>query len=179
MVDLYKFNEKELKTLLNSMNVIVDTREQSNSWIIDYFNNKKIPYIINKINEGDYSAFIPANAGLGIARDIYFDDKIVIERKNSIEELSSTISTRDRFESELLRAKDKKFILMVEETSGWEKIIDHKYKTQYNEKAFLATLFSFAHRYNMDINFIDKKYTGLFIYHQLYYFAREYLRWLP
>lgn len=141
----------------------------------DYFNSKKIPYITEKLDFGDYSAFIPANSEFGITRDIYFDKKIVIERKNSLEELSSTISSRDRFESELLRAKGKKFILMVEESQGYEKIINHKYNTQYNEKAFLSTLFTFQHRYEMNINFIDKKYSGLFIYQQLYYFVRNYL----
>ena len=78
----------------------------------------------------------PANSEFGIPRNIYpFNNKIVVERKNSLEELSGTISTRDRFESELLRAKGKKFILMVEESQGYEKIIEHKYKTDYNEKS--------------------------------------------
>lgn len=176
MIDMYRYTDKELKELLKTMTIICDTREQENSWVTDYFSSKKIPCISEKLDYGDYSALIPANSEYGIARDIYFDNKIVIERKNSIEELSSTFLTRDRFESELLRAKDKKFILMVEESQGYEKIINHKYNTQYNEKAFLATLFTFQHRYGMDINFIDKKYSGLFIFQQLYYFVREYFK---
>lgn len=171
MISMYKYTDKEIKELLKSMTVIVDTREQVNGHILDYFNNKKIPYINAKLDYGDYSAYIPVNPELGIMRDIYLD--CFIERKNSLEELSGTFSTRDRFESELLRAKDSKFILMVEETNGYEKIIEHKYNTQYNEKSFLATLFTFEHRYGMNINFIDKKYSGLFIYQQLYYFCRE------
>ncbi|MDD4429565.1 MAG: ERCC4 domain-containing protein, partial [Paludibacter sp.] len=157
MIDCYRYTDTEIKKLLKSLTIVIDTREQENSWIIDYFDKKKIPYKTMKLDEGDYSAFIPANSELGILRDTYFDKKIVLERKNSIDELSGTISTRDRFESELLRSKDKKFILMVEETSGWEKIVNHKYNSQYNEKAFLATLFTFSHRYNIDINFIDKR----------------------
>jgi ERCC4-type nuclease len=176
MIDLYKYTDKEIKELLKSMTIICDTREQENSWVTDYFKSKKIPYISEKLDFGDYSAMLPANSEFSIPRNIYFDKKIVIERKNSLEELSGTISTRDRFESELLRAKDKKFILMVEEPQGYEKIINHKYKTDYNEKAFLATIFTFQHRYGMDINFIDKKYSGLFIYQQLYYFCREYFK---
>lgn len=176
MIDMYKYTDKEIKELLKSMTIICDTREQENSWVTDYFNSKKIPYISKKLDFGDYSVLLPANSEYGITRDIYFDKKIAIERKNSLEELSGTISIRDRFESELLRAKDKKFILMVEESQGYEKIINHKYKTDYNEKAFLATLFTFQHRYGMDINFIDKKYSGLFIYQQLYYFCREYFK---
>jgi len=173
MLEMFKYTDKEIKELLKSMIIICDSREQENSWVTDYFNSKKIPYITEKLDFGDYSAYIPKNIELGIVRNIYFDNKIVIERKNSLKELSGTISVRDRFESELLRAKDKKFILMVEESQGYEKIINHKYDTDYNEKAFLATLFTFQHRYGMDINFIDKKYSGLFIYQQLYYFVRE------
>lgn len=176
MIDMYRYTEKEIKELLKTLTVIVDTREQENSWVTDYFNSKKIPYISEKLDFGDYSAFIPANSEFGIPRNIYFNNKIVVERKNSLEELSGTISTRDRFESELLRAKGKKFILMVEESQGYEKIIEHKYKTDYNEKAFLATIFTFQHRYGMDINFIDKKYSGLFIYQQLYYYIRTILK---
>lgn len=176
MINLYKYSDKEIKELLKTMVIICDSREQENSWVTDYFDSKKIPYITGKLDYGDYSCYIPANSEFGIMKDIYFDKKIAIERKNSIEELSSTLVSRDRFESELLRAKDKKFILMVEETSGWEKIINHKYNTQYNEKSFLATLFTFQHRYDVDINFIDKKYSGLFIFQQLYYFVMEYLK---
>lgn len=176
MIKFYRFTDKELKELLRSMVVLVDTREQVNNWILSYFDDKKIPYKSKKLDYGDYSCCLPANPELGIMRDIYFDDKIVIERKNSIEELSGTISTRKRFESELLRGKHSRFILLVETPQGYEKIINHKYNTEYNEKAFLATLFSFGHRYNIDINFLDKKYSGLFIFQQLYYFLREYLK---
>lgn len=171
MINYYRYTDKELKELLKSIVIIADTREQSNDHIIKYFDQKKIPHISKKLDYGDYSCLLPANPELGIIRDTYFN--CYIERKNSLEEISSNLSSeRERFESELLRAKDSRFILMVEESQGYEKIINHKYDTQYNEKSFLATLFSFGHRYGMDINFIDKKYAGLFIYQQLYYFVR-------
>lgn len=176
MIEYYRYTETELKKLLKSIIVIVDTREQANDHVLKYFDAKKIPYITQKIESGDYSFYLPADPELGIVRDIYFADKICIERKNSLEELSGTITDRDRFESELLRAKDRQFILMVEESQGLEKIINHKYNTQYNEKSYLATLFSFRFRYGMDINFIDKRYAGLFIYQQLYYYLREFLK---
>lgn len=175
MIRFHRFSDKELKTLLGSIVILADSREQKNSHIINWLNSKNVPHETIKLDFGDYSMKIPANPELGIPRDLYFDREIAIERKNSLEELSTTFSTRDRFENELTRARGSRFILMVEETQGYEKIIEHKYSTQYNEKAFLATLFSFGHRYDMDINFIDKKYSGLFIFQQLYYFARNYL----
>lgn len=170
----YKYTDTELKILLKSLIILVDTREQTNDHIIKHFEVKKIPYISKKLDYGDYSVILPAHPELGIMRDIYFD--CVIERKNSLEELSSNLSSeRDRFESELLRAKGSRFILMVEESQGYEKIITHKYNTQYNEKSFLATLFAFGHRYGMDINFITKQYAGFFIHQQLLYYVREFL----
>jgi ERCC4-type nuclease len=176
MISYYRYTDKELQTLLKSMVIVIDSREQENGHIIKWLNEKKFPYVTQKIETGDYGFFLPANSEMGMVRDLYFTDKIVVERKNSIEELSGTFSDRDRFESELLRAKDKQFILMVEESQGYEKIINHRYSTQYNEKSFLATLFTFRHRYGMDINFIDKRYAGLFIYQQFYYFLREFLK---
>lgn len=174
MVKFYRFSDKELKNLLDSLTIVVDTREQANQHIIKYFNDKKIPYIFKKLDYGDYGCFLPANPELGIMRDTYFD--CFIERKNSIEELSGNLTQdRQRFESEFIRAKGSRFILMVEESAGFEKIVNHKYNTQYNEKSFIASLLAFGHRYGIDIHFIDSKYAGLFIYYQLYYFAREYL----
>lgn len=172
MVDFYRYTDTELKKLLQSITLVVDTRENRNEHLIKYFDDKKIPHVNHKLDHGDYSCYIPAAPELGIVRDLYFD--CFIERKNSLEEISSNLSSeRDRFESELLRSRGSRFILMVEETSGFEKIISHKYDTQYNEKSFMASLFTFGHRYGIDIHFIDKRYSGMFIYQQLYYFVRE------
>lgn len=175
MIDFYRYTDKELKTLLKSITIVVDTRENANSHILQYFTAKKIPYITHKLDFSDYTCFIPANTELGIIRDTYMD--CYIERKNGLEEISSCFTTsRDRLESEFLRAKGKHLILMIEESAGLEKIIEHKYNTEYNEKSFLASLFSFGHRYGIDTHFIDKKYAGMFIYMQMYYAVREFLK---
>jgi len=170
MIKNYRYTDTELKKLLKSITIIVDTREQANNHIIQYFDKKKIPHISRKLNFGDYSCMLPANQELGIMRDFYFD--CYIERKNSLEEISTNLtSKREQFENELLRANGSRFILMIEEAQGFEKIINHKYNTEYNEKSFLASLLTFGHRYGININFIDKKYAGLFIYQQLYYYV--------
>lgn len=175
MIIQYRYTEKELNELLKSITIVVDTRENANDHIIKYFDDKKYPYISRKLDYGDYTCYLPANPELGIIRDIYFD--CAIERKANLEELSGNLTTdRNRLENEFIRSQNSRFILMVEETSGWEKIITHKYNTQYKEKSFLASLLAFGHRYSIDIQFIDKKYAGLFIYYQLQYFVREYLR---
>jgi len=175
MISQYRYTDTEMRKLLRSLTVVVDTREQNNKHITDYFTARRILHVSQKLDYGDYACFLPANAEFGLVRDTYID--CFVERKGSLEELSGNFcNDRTRFESELLRAKDKRLILMIEEQAGLEKIIGHKYQTEYNEKSFLASLFTFAHRHGVDVHFIDKKYAGLFIYYQMYYAAREILK---
>lgn len=174
MLGLYRYTDKEIKELLSALTVIVDTRENEISHITSYFDAKKIPYTTKKLDVGDYSCLLPANPGMGIVRDIFFP--VAIERKSSLDELSGNISgERARFESELLRGREIVLTLLVE-GGRYEDIIEHKYKTQFGEKAFMATLFSFKHRYGVDIQFIGSKYSGLFIYQHLYYYVRNLLK---
>ena len=175
MIECYRYTDAELKNILHSLTVTVDTRENANKHILDYFAEKKVSYVTQKLDFADYSCFIPANAEFGIVRDTYLN--CYIERKGSLEELSGNFcNDRDRLESEFLRAKGNRLMMMVEEQGGIEKIIEHKYETQYNEKSFLASMLTFGHRYSIDIHFVSKKYAGMFIYMQLYYFAREFLK---
>jgi ERCC4-type nuclease len=175
MIDFYRYTDSEIKKLLQSITIVVDSREQNNKNIIDHFTAKKIPFVTQKLDYGDYTCFLPANPELGIIRDTYID--CYIERKGSLEEISGNFcNDRNRIEEEFQRAKGKRMILMIEESAGLEKIVEHKYNTEYNEKSFLASLFSFGHRYSIDINFIDKKYAGMFVYMQLYYAVREMLK---
>src|SRR5699024_1304206 len=125
----YRFSDKELKEMLTTIVVLVDTREQVNSHIVNYFEDKHINYKIKKLSHGDYGAYIPASAEHGITRDIYFN--VYIERKNSINELASTIKDRSRFENELIRAQSSNFIMLVEDHQGYENLIKGNYKSQY------------------------------------------------
>ena len=98
----FKYTDTELKKLLASMIVLIDTREQVNQHITNYFQLHNIPYTAIKLDTGDYSAMIPQNLELGIYRDTYFP--FTVERKNSIDELASSIK-EERFEHELIRHK--------------------------------------------------------------------------
>jgi ERCC4-type nuclease len=166
------YTDTELKTLLKSLVILVDTREQANQHILDYFTKKKIPYLSKKLDYGDYSAFIPANAELGILRDMYFTDTVCIERKNSLDELSNNLTAdRARFESELIRANGCKILLMIE-NSSYDDIVNHRYKSQYEPKSYIATLHTFSARYNLNVNFISSACAGNFVYYSLLYAVR-------
>ena len=175
MIDMYKYTDKEIKELLKSIIILVDSRENANSHILKWFDEKKISYKIEKLEFCDYSFMLPANLPLGFNRDLYFTDKISIEKKSGLEEISGNLTIdRLRFESEFIRSKGNVHLLI--ENASYEDIIAHKYKTEYNPVSFLASLHSFADRYNFSINFIkDNKYSAQFIYYTFYYHLRNYL----
>lgn len=176
VIDFYKFTDKELKMLLQSMVILVDSREQKNLHITSWFDAKKIPYKVMKLEFGDYSFMIPANSELGIVRDLYFDDKIMVERKFGLEELSGNLCNgRSAFESEFIRASNSKVHLMIE-NALYGDIVAHKYKTDYNPKSFLASLHSLSDRYNFSVTFMpDNKLSAQFIFYTFYYYLRNYL----
>lgn len=169
----YHYTDKESKEILNNMTILVDTREQENRHILEFFNKKKVKFKDKKLDYGDYSFMLPAMPEYGITKPLFFDNEIVVERKGSLTELSGNLTKdRERFEKELIRKKDSKFYLMIEDGS-WEDIQSGNYNTQYNPNSFLATLNAYIARYCININFVSKYYAGTFIYALFNYHLRE------
>ena len=163
MLDCYKYTDKEKQEIINSMVVLVDTREKNNQTLLDIWDKKGLKYKKKKLDYGDYSVMIPKNDKLNIPRDIYFDQKIVVERKGSLSEISGNLTNgRDRLEKELALCPVHKVMLI--ENGSFEDIANGNYDTQYNKKSFLASLFTFQFRYDMPIVYVSKqKYTALYI----------------
>lgn len=169
----YHFTDTEIKRLLGSMVVLIDTREQENTHITDYLSKKKIPYEVRKLNYGDYSIKISRNEEIGVNRDFFFDDSVVVERKGSLSELAGNLTKdRTRFESELIRAKGANIALMIENAT-YSDLVMGRYRSEYNAKSFVATLATYSARYGLDVNFVEKELAGNWIYHRLYYAVRE------
>ena len=169
----YHFTDKEIKELLGSIVVLIDTREQDNEHICKYLSQKKIPYESKKLDYGDYSVKIPKNEEIGVQRDFFFDDSVVVERKGSLSELAGNLTNdRTRFESELIRAKGANIALMVENAT-YADLVMGRYRSDYNAKSFVATLATYSARYGLDVNFVEKELAGNWIYHRLYYAVRE------
>lgn len=158
------------------MTILVDTREQKADHIIGYFDRKGVNHKKKALDYGDYSFMIPANEKLGIQRDMYFDKKVCVERKGSLEEISGNLSKdRARFEKELSLAPETKVILL--ENANYSDIADGNYNTQYNKKSFIGSLYSFWFKYNVPIFFMpDNKYSGLFIRLYFEYYFKNYLK---
>ncbi|MCP8969704.1 ERCC4 domain-containing protein [Ectobacillus ponti] len=170
----HHYTEKELKQLLDSLVIIVDTREQKNQHVLDYFNKKSVQYKFKAMKTGDYSAMLPANEGLGITRDIYLN--AAIERKNGVDELVESIKDRTRFENELIRASKHPFTLIVEDLEGYQKILNGMYRSRYEPKSLLGSLKTFEVRYGFSTVFLANVTTGNYIYHHFLYMARELLK---
>jgi len=175
LLSYYKYTDKQKEELLKSIVILVDTREQSWDHIAKYFDEKKIPYKVKKLNYADFSYYIPKNDELNIPRDMYMDQIVAIERKGSLEELSGNFSNdRDRFEKELSLYKGKMHLLI--ENSSYDDIYNNNYKTQYNKKSYMGSLHSFALRYDLSIMFMPKnECSGVYIFCVCYYHLKNLL----
>ncbi|MBP2641892.1 MAG: hypothetical protein H6Q66_2843 [Firmicutes bacterium] len=170
----YKYNDNELKQLLKSMVILVDTREQKNKHITDWLDKNKIHHKSRKLDYGDYSYMLPICSELGIMRDL-FTDGLAIERKGSLDELAANLThERVRFQSELLRSTSAKMYLLIENGS-WQSIYNGAYKSEYKPQSFVASLKCFEARYGLNIDFTLEAYAGSWIYNTCYYHLREFL----
>ena len=176
MISCYKYTDKEIDELVNSMVILVDTREKNADHITDSFDKNKIAYKKKALDYGDYSFLLPANEKLSIPRDMMFDTKVVVERKGSLEEISGNLTNgRDRFEKELCLAPKTKVLLI--ENANYSDVATGNYQTQYNKKSFLASLHSFWFKYNTPIMFMpDNSYSALFIKKYFEYYLKNYIR---
>lgn len=164
------YTDKEIKEILSSITILVDTREQENSHILTYLKNQNITHTLKKLEFGDYSYMALIN---GVPT--MFDNKFAIERKASLTELSGNFTQgRLRFENEFIRGIDAKITLLIEDACYLD-ILNHKYRTNMNEKAFLASLLSFRDRYNLQVDFCPKSLSGMLIHLTCYYHLRNYL----
>lgn len=178
MLDLFKYTETQMKSLIKSMVILIDTREHEgkNEHIINYFEKAGINYKKKKLDYGDYSFMISKNEELFIPTDLDFSSKIIIERKASLDEISGNLTTnRDRLEKELALAPSKKVLII--ESGTYQDMVNGNYRTQYNNKSFWASYHSLWHKYNIPIIFMpDKSYTGFFIRGYFEYYLKNYLR---
>lgn len=143
-------------------------------------------YIQEKgLKVGDYTIAVKTPTG----EVINFKDKIVIERKADLNELCCNFfdkkdeEGKTRLERELDRAKEQgiKVILLVETDNMHNKILSSKYfrfdkASKVSPKAFNSILRSLQAKYDISIEYCDKKDSARLIHDILYYHAREYLK---
>lgn len=171
----YRYTDKEMKKILDNMVVIVDSREQNNQHIIEFFNKKNIPYKTIKNDFGDYTAMLPAGTLTGFTSDIYFDRDIAIERKNSIDEIAGNLkedAARIKKELAHMNKYDIKYFFFVEDKNFHENLRNGNFRSQYDPFTLMQRIKKgIEAEYNTVIVPIDKKFIGSEIYYTLQAFV--------
>lgn len=170
---MYKLTDSQITKILETAIVVVDTREQKNNHITDWFVKKGINWSNEKLDYGDYTLKLKSQ----VTSDyVYCNDIVTIERKANLEELSGNLTRgRDRFTNEFLRAEGKLYLLI--ENANYEDIERKNYNTKFNTKAFRQSLNAFEQRYNLHIHYQKNKLvSGYFIYETLMATVKEILK---
>lgn len=169
-----KFTEKQIKELIDSIIILVDSREKLPNHITDCFDKYGVNWRKEKLNSGDYSCVVPPNEKLNF-KGIDFREKLCIERKMSADEISVNLSTnKERFNREFERSNAD--ILILIENNSYKDIAKGEYKSKLHPKSFLGLLHSFSDKHNSPFIFLDKEVSALWIYNTYKYKLKNYLK---
>ena len=176
----YKFKDKEIATIKKNLVVLIDTREQRNEHIKDFFKDKNINFKVQKLDYGDYSVMIPKDTIEGQTRDIYFDRDIVIERKANIDELASNFKedgVRIKTEMAHINKYNIRSYLFIEDPNYDFNIRSGNYRSNYKPESLYARIKkSIEMRYNTLVRPISKSMIASEIYNTLEAFVYEKLK---
>lgn len=164
----------EIDRCMESMSLLVDTREQPTKRLYDRLEIAGLPYERKKLEVGDYSC----KCLLPDGSELDFSPRVVIERKMSLDELCQCFGReRARFEREFERAlaAGTKVYLLVE-GGNWEKAYNGKYRSLLKPQALVASIDAYRTRYGMQLDFCKPETTGRLIRDILYRELKEYLQ---
>lgn len=156
MMNSYQ-KQKLRKAILENMIILVDSREQKNSHIIDHLDDYKFLHQQKKLDFGDYSFKLGR-----YTLESYF----AIERKNSLDELIQNSIERDtannninRIERELLRAKEAGAYLeiMIEENALVD-IFNNEYSSSMTINSVLGKINKYKFLYDCNVQFVSNPY---------------------
>lgn len=166
----------DVKKSLESMCILVDTREQDTERAKNRYARFGIPYDRCKLDFGDYTYnFITPQGGWIYNTENNVSPCISVERKMNLDELCQCFThDRKRFEREFERAIDAgaKTYLIVENTN-WENLFNGKYRSRLNPNALSASLIAWQIRYNIHVYFCKEETTGRLIKEILYRELKE------
>ena len=136
------YTEKNYKELLSHLVILIDTREQNNKTVTEWFDRNSIKWKSRALKTGDYGFMIESCPELGFSINTYFSDEICIERKNSVSELAGNIANASKDDDRIFKEFnrminiDKNYILI--ENDSIEDIFTENYKTKLNPTSFLG-----------------------------------------
>lgn len=156
----------DVKAALNSMVVLVDTREQDTARARRRLRDLGVPYERRALRFGDYSAKCD---GLDLSA------LVAVERKMSLDELCGCYGRdRPRFVREFERARQAgaRLYLLVE-NGDWEKAYAGAYRSDMGPSALVASMLAWLARYDCQILFCAPSTSGRLIHDILYRELKE------
>lgn len=161
----------EADAVLNSFEIICDTREQPTERAKQRYASFGVNYSRGTLNYGDYCGNITLPNG-----DKLYDESVtisarcVVERKMNLDELAQCFTRgRDRFKREFERARENGArVFLLCENGSIEKILRHEYRSQFRPNAFLASVIAWNIRYDMQLIFCTQLTSGMMIKEILY-----------
>lgn len=166
-------NKAEIDGVLNSMVILVDTREHPTAEAKKRWDRFGVPYERKTIKSGDYSARFTMPDG----EEFSLENICVVERKMSLGELCNNFCQgRARFtrEFERLKISHTKVFIFVENAT-WENILNGKYNSKMTPKSLFSSISAWVARYNAVPIFCKAETTPKMIKELLYREAREIL----
>ena len=169
-------NPAEIGDVLETMTVLVDSREQDTERLRRRIRAMGAPAVRATLDYGDYAANarLPSGAWLHDP-DARIAPRCVIERKMSLDELADCLTRgRDRFMREFRRARaGGASVWLLVENGSWEAILAGRYRSRFQPKAFLSSLCAWSARYGLRVVFCDELTTPILIREILYRDMKE------
>ena len=162
---------REMENILNTIFLLVDTREQPTERYYKRLDAVGFPYRRQKLDFGDYSCGYLAQDGL----EVLLDKELVIERKMNLDEICGNFTKgRDRFAREFERAaKNGAKVHLIVENGNYEKILNGKYRSKLNSNSLLASFLAFADRYDISVHFCKPDTTPVLMNKIFYHHVRN------
>lgn len=164
----------ELEKTLSTMKICVDSREKPTKEAKKRWDAFGVPYKIQALKSGDYTAeFTLPNGEI-----ISLENVALIERKLGITEICGNFcQNRDRFIREFERIKEAGAkVYIIVEGATWENVYNGKYRSQMNPNALVANLTAWMARYNAHIIFCRAETFPKICKEILYREAKEYFQ---
>lgn len=127
------------------MTILIDTREKD-LHILHTLDRMQIPYKRQKLCYGDYSFEL---------NGISYADKVVIERKGSIDEIIGNFTKgRDRFRREFERSRGCKVYLMIEASES--DIDNKKYRSSMSPSQVKSFIRTWCYKFGLGFSYVKK-----------------------
>lgn len=165
----------DIKACLDSMQILVDSREQPSERAERRYKSFGCPYRRQTLEYGDYTYNFRIGDRELFPDNISVNGDCVIERKASLEELSGNLTHgRDRFNREFQKALDAEAsIYLLIEDATIQKMYAGHYKTKFDKNAYFASFMAFLARYHIQPIFCPAEMSGRVIYEILYRELKE------